>query len=281
MRQMRSSMLDSLGADYVRTARAKGLSESRGRRRARAAQQPDHGDDVIGLQLGALISGAVITEQIFGIAGLRPADDRRGQPARLRADPGGRAGRGRRLRRRQPARRHRLLAARPADPGRRRRARERRRRTSPIAQPARARRRRLLRKRLPAAAAGGRAASSSRSSFVAGRDLRAAGSRRTRPSRDRLQRAARAAVVGAPARHRRARPRHALAASSGARGRRSRRASSRRCSRWWSRVPIGLVAGYYRGWIDPVIARLTDVAARVPVPDPRGRARRDPRARRC
>ena len=27
MRQMRSSMLDSLGADYVRTARAKGLSE--------------------------------------------------------------------------------------------------------------------------------------------------------------------------------------------------------------------------------------------------------------
>ena len=29
MRQMRSSMLDSLGADYIRTARAKGLSEWR------------------------------------------------------------------------------------------------------------------------------------------------------------------------------------------------------------------------------------------------------------
>ncbi len=36
---------DSLGADYVRTARAKGLSRALRRRQARAAQQPDHGDD--------------------------------------------------------------------------------------------------------------------------------------------------------------------------------------------------------------------------------------------
>ncbi len=45
MRQMRSSMLTSLGADYVRTARAKGLSEWSRRRQPRAPQQPDHGDD--------------------------------------------------------------------------------------------------------------------------------------------------------------------------------------------------------------------------------------------
>ncbi len=29
-------------------------------------------------------------------------------------------------------------------------------------------------------------------------------------------------------------------------------------------VPIGLVAGYYRGWVDPVIARLTDVLLAFP-----------------
>ena len=30
------------------------------------------------------------------------------------------------------------------------------------------------------------------------------------------------------------------------------------------RAPIGLVAGYYRGWIDPVISRLTDVLLASP-----------------
>ena len=69
MRQMRSAMLDSLSADYVRTARAKGLSEW-----AVVAQHAFRNSlitvvTVLGLQLGALISGAVITETIFGIAG--------------------------------------------------------------------------------------------------------------------------------------------------------------------------------------------------------------------
>jgi len=69
MRQMRSSMLDSLGADYVRTARAKGLSErqvivSHAMRNSLLTVVT-----VVGLQLGALISGAVITEQIFVIPG--------------------------------------------------------------------------------------------------------------------------------------------------------------------------------------------------------------------
>jgi peptide/nickel transport system permease protein len=69
MRQMRSSMLDALGADYVRTARAKGLSEaivvgSHALRNSLITVVT-----LVGLQLGALISGAVVTEQIFVIPG--------------------------------------------------------------------------------------------------------------------------------------------------------------------------------------------------------------------
>jgi peptide/nickel transport system permease protein len=69
MRQMRSSMLESLSADYVRTARAKGLSE----RSVIGAHALRNSlitvVTLVGLQLGALISGAVITEQIFVIPG--------------------------------------------------------------------------------------------------------------------------------------------------------------------------------------------------------------------
>ena len=69
MRQMRSSMLESLDTDYVRTARAKGLSE-----RAVVGSHAFRNSlitvvTVIGLQLGGLISGAVVTEQIFVIPG--------------------------------------------------------------------------------------------------------------------------------------------------------------------------------------------------------------------
>jgi peptide/nickel transport system permease protein len=69
MRQMRSSMLDSLGADYVRTARAKGLPERSVVGKHALRNSLITVTTIIGLQLGALISGAVITEQIFGIAG--------------------------------------------------------------------------------------------------------------------------------------------------------------------------------------------------------------------
>jgi peptide/nickel transport system permease protein len=69
MRQMRSAMLDSLGADYVRTARAKGLSE----RQVIVGHAMRNSlltvVTVVGLEFGALISGAVITEQIFVIPG--------------------------------------------------------------------------------------------------------------------------------------------------------------------------------------------------------------------
>jgi len=69
MRQMRSSMLTSLGADYVRTARAKGLSERSVVWRHAFRNSLITITTLLGLQLGALISGVVITETIFGIAG--------------------------------------------------------------------------------------------------------------------------------------------------------------------------------------------------------------------
>ena len=69
MRQMRSSMLNALGADYVRTARAKGLSEWSVVGKHALRNSLITVTTVIGLQLGALISGAVITEQIFVIPG--------------------------------------------------------------------------------------------------------------------------------------------------------------------------------------------------------------------
>jgi peptide/nickel transport system permease protein len=69
MRQMRSSMLNSLSADYVRTARAKGLSEWSVVGRHAFRNSLITVTTVMGLQLGALISGVVITETIFGIAG--------------------------------------------------------------------------------------------------------------------------------------------------------------------------------------------------------------------
>ncbi|HEY3683049.1 MAG TPA: ABC transporter permease [Streptosporangiaceae bacterium] len=70
MRQMRSAMLDSLGADYVRTARAKGMSEWTVVGVHALRNSLVTVVTVVGLQLGVLISGAVITEQIFIIPGI-------------------------------------------------------------------------------------------------------------------------------------------------------------------------------------------------------------------
>jgi peptide/nickel transport system permease protein len=69
MRQMRSSMLESLGADYVRTARAKGLPERTVVGSHALRNSLITVTTVIGLQLGHLLSGAVVTEQIFVIPG--------------------------------------------------------------------------------------------------------------------------------------------------------------------------------------------------------------------
>lgn len=66
----RSSMLEVLGRDYVRTARAKGLREFRVvlGHAFRNALLPLV--TIIGLQLGTVFGGAVLTETIFGLAGV-------------------------------------------------------------------------------------------------------------------------------------------------------------------------------------------------------------------
>jgi peptide/nickel transport system permease protein len=69
-RMTRSSLLEVLGQDYIRTARAKGVIERRVvlRHALRNAILPVV--TVIGLTLGALLSGAVLTETIFGLTGI-------------------------------------------------------------------------------------------------------------------------------------------------------------------------------------------------------------------
>jgi len=69
MRQTRNSMIEVLGADYVRTAYAKGL-----RTRVVVFRHAIRNGlipviTIFGLQLGALIGGAVVTEQIFVVPG--------------------------------------------------------------------------------------------------------------------------------------------------------------------------------------------------------------------
>ena len=69
-RLTRGEMLEVLGQDYIRTARAKGLRESRvvARHGLRTALLPVI--TVFGLDLGALLGGAVIVERVFAIPGM-------------------------------------------------------------------------------------------------------------------------------------------------------------------------------------------------------------------
>lgn len=69
MRQMRSSMLESLGADYVRTARAKGLRERSVIVGHAVRNSLITVVTIMGLQFGSLIAGAAVTERIFTIPG--------------------------------------------------------------------------------------------------------------------------------------------------------------------------------------------------------------------
>ena len=69
-RMIRTSMLEELGQDYIRTARAKGLAERVVvyRHALRNAMIPIV--TVLGLQFGALLAGAIVTETIFAWPGL-------------------------------------------------------------------------------------------------------------------------------------------------------------------------------------------------------------------
>jgi peptide/nickel transport system permease protein len=69
-RLSRGSLLDTLGEDYIRTARAKGISERRVlyRHAVRSALTPVVSQ--LGIDVGALLGGVIVIEQVFGLQGL-------------------------------------------------------------------------------------------------------------------------------------------------------------------------------------------------------------------
>ena len=70
MRQTRAAMIEALGADYVRTARAKGLRESQVIWIHALRNSLVTVVTVVGLQLGGLIAGVVTVEVVFNIPGI-------------------------------------------------------------------------------------------------------------------------------------------------------------------------------------------------------------------
>jgi peptide/nickel transport system permease protein len=69
-RMVRSSVIEELNEDYVRTARAKGLSETQVVYKHVLKNGLIPVVTILGLQLGVLLAGAIITEKIFGWPGL-------------------------------------------------------------------------------------------------------------------------------------------------------------------------------------------------------------------
>jgi peptide/nickel transport system permease protein len=69
-RLTRGTLLDTLGEDYIRTARAKGLSERRVifKHAVRAALTPVVSQ--LGIDVGTLLGGVVVTETVFSIGGI-------------------------------------------------------------------------------------------------------------------------------------------------------------------------------------------------------------------
>ena len=94
IRFTRASMLDVLGEDYVRTARAKGLREDVVvlKHALRNALVPIV--TVIGLTVALMIGGAVVTETVFGLPGVGNLVVSAVIAARLPGDPGRAAGGG-------------------------------------------------------------------------------------------------------------------------------------------------------------------------------------------
>jgi peptide/nickel transport system permease protein len=69
LRRTRASMIETMSMDYVRTARAKGLGSGRILFRYGLRNSLIVVVTIVGLQLGGLISGAVVTERIFALPG--------------------------------------------------------------------------------------------------------------------------------------------------------------------------------------------------------------------
>ena len=70
LRFTRASMLDVLGEDYIRTARAKGMGEARAILRHALKNAAIPIITVVGLTFALLVSGAVVTERVFNIPGM-------------------------------------------------------------------------------------------------------------------------------------------------------------------------------------------------------------------
>jgi peptide/nickel transport system permease protein len=66
----RSSLLEVMSKDYIRTARAKGAKETRVVRHHALRNSLLPVVTIIGLSLGGLLGGAVLTETVFGLAGV-------------------------------------------------------------------------------------------------------------------------------------------------------------------------------------------------------------------
>ncbi len=69
-RMVRTAMLEELGQDYIRTARAKGLSERTVVYRHALGNALIPVLTIIGLQFGSLLSGAIVTETVFSWPGI-------------------------------------------------------------------------------------------------------------------------------------------------------------------------------------------------------------------
>ncbi|MFN3144765.1 MAG: ABC transporter permease [Paracoccaceae bacterium] len=69
-RVMRSSLLETLGQDYIRTARAKGLTEGQAIRRHAFRNALIPVMTILGLQFSFLLAGAIIIENVFFLPGL-------------------------------------------------------------------------------------------------------------------------------------------------------------------------------------------------------------------
>jgi peptide/nickel transport system permease protein len=69
-RLLRSNLIETMSEDYIRTARAKGLTERRviGRHAMRSAITPIV--TILGLDIGTLLGGAILTEIVFNIPGI-------------------------------------------------------------------------------------------------------------------------------------------------------------------------------------------------------------------
>jgi peptide/nickel transport system permease protein len=70
MRTTRSAMLDVLGADYIRTAHAKGLPASRVIERHALKNGMIVVVTILGIQVGYLLGGAVVVEEVFSLPGI-------------------------------------------------------------------------------------------------------------------------------------------------------------------------------------------------------------------